>query len=66
MERFGIDTRDALGIRVADLRALARRLGRDHDLAAGLWRSGIHEARMLATLVDEPERASRPSTRGTT
>jgi 3-methyladenine DNA glycosylase AlkD len=59
MERFGIDTRDALGIRVTDLRALARGLGRDHDLAAGLWRSGIHEARMLATLVDEPERVTR-------
>ncbi len=60
MERFGIDTRHALGIRVTDLRALARGLGRDHDLATGLWRSGVHEARMLATMVDEPERVTRP------
>ncbi len=59
MERFGIDARDALGIRVTDLRALARTLGRNHDLAAGLWRSGIHEARMLASMVDEPERVTR-------
>jgi 3-methyladenine DNA glycosylase AlkD len=59
MERFGIDSRDALGIRVTDLRTLARKLGRDHDLAAGLWRSGLHEARMLASMVDEPERVTR-------
>jgi 3-methyladenine DNA glycosylase AlkD len=59
MERFGIDARDALGIRVSDLRGLARTLGRNHDLAAGLWRSGIHEARMLASMVDEPERVTR-------
>lgn len=59
MERFGIDTRDALGIRVTDLRTFARRLDRDHGLAAGLWRSGIHEARMLASMVDEPERVTR-------
>ena len=59
MERFGIDTRDALGIRVTDLRGLARTLGWNHDLAADLWRSGIHEARMLASMVDEPERVTR-------
>jgi 3-methyladenine DNA glycosylase AlkD len=54
MARFGIDAEYALGIRVTDLRAYARTLGRDHALAAALWRSGIHEARMLATLVDDP------------
>lgn len=54
MARFGIDTEHALGISVTELRAYARTLGRDHDLAVALWRSGIHEARMLATLVDVP------------
>lgn len=54
MSRFGIDTRDALGVTVTDLRGLARRIGRDHDLAAALWESGIHEARILATMVDDP------------
>jgi 3-methyladenine DNA glycosylase AlkD len=54
MARFGIDTEHALGIRVTELRAFARTLGRDHALAGALWRSGIHEARMLATLVDDP------------
>jgi 3-methyladenine DNA glycosylase AlkD len=36
------------------VRSIARREGRDHELALALWRSGIHEARILAALVDEP------------
>jgi len=55
MARFGIrpQTR-VLGISMVALRRLARELGRDHALAGELWRSGIHEARLLATIVDEP------------
>jgi 3-methyladenine DNA glycosylase AlkD len=48
MRRFGIDTRSALGVSVPELRGLARRIGRDHDLAAALWKSDYHEARILA------------------
>ncbi|HEU4355232.1 MAG TPA: DNA alkylation repair protein, partial [Actinomycetota bacterium] len=59
MARYGIATDSALGVTVTELRALARRTGRDHDLAAALWDSGIHEARILATIVDEPERVAR-------
>lgn len=58
MARFGINTDDALGISVTDLRKVARSLGHDHRLAAGLWRSGIHEARILAALVDEPDKVT--------
>lgn len=55
MARFGINVDHALGgISLTTLRTLARELGRDHRLAAGLWRSGIHEARLLACLVDDP------------
>ncbi len=54
MARFGIRTDRALGISVTELRAFARTLGRDHRVAAELWRSGIHEARILASIVDEP------------
>jgi 3-methyladenine DNA glycosylase AlkD len=38
--------------------ALARRIGRDHDLALRLWASAIHPARILATLVDEPKKVT--------
>jgi 3-methyladenine DNA glycosylase AlkD len=59
MARYGIDTSRALGISVTELRRLARGLGHDHELAAALWASGVHEARILASLVDEPARVSR-------
>lgn len=54
MARFGINPDRALGIRIPQLRALARRIGHDHTVAAGLWASGIHEARILAAFVDDP------------
>jgi 3-methyladenine DNA glycosylase AlkD len=52
--RFGIQTRRALGISIASLRAIAKREGRNHELALELWRTGIHEARILGSFVDEP------------
>ncbi|MDQ4058271.1 MAG: DNA alkylation repair protein [Actinomycetota bacterium] len=55
MARFGINTERALGISVATLRTVAKETGRDHALAMRLWDSGIHEARLLATLVDDPK-----------
>ena len=56
MARYGIRVDDAFGVSVTELRRLAKRLGRDHGLALGLWRSGNHEARLLAAFVDEPAR----------
>ena len=55
MARYGIATKAAFGVSVPDLRAIARRLGRDHGLALELWDSGFHEARILASMVDLPE-----------
>ncbi|TFV80187.1 DNA alkylation repair protein [Blastococcus sp. CT_GayMR20] len=54
MARYGIGTGTALGVTVTELRGVARGIGRDHELAGGLWDSGIHEARILASLVDDP------------
>jgi 3-methyladenine DNA glycosylase AlkD len=54
MARHGIGGGTAIGVTVAELRTLARELGRDHELAAALWRSGVHEARILASMVEEP------------
>src|SRR5918996_1324387 len=58
MARFGINPDRALGVRIPDLRRLAKELGRDHSLALALWRTGVHEARILASMVDEPERVT--------
>jgi 3-methyladenine DNA glycosylase AlkD len=54
MARYGIRVENALGISAPRLRAMAKRIGRDHALARELWASGIHEARILAGLVDDP------------
>jgi 3-methyladenine DNA glycosylase AlkD len=53
MARYGINTANTLGIPVTELRKLARGL-HDHTLAQQLWDTGIHEARILAALVDIP------------
>ena len=54
MRRYGINTRRALGISVTELRGLARHIGKDHDLALALWDSRFHEARILASMLDDP------------
>lgn len=58
MSRFGISTRGTLGISVTALRGIAKEIGRDHRRAAALWKSGVHEARQLAILTEEPEKVT--------
>ena len=58
MARFGISSENTLGISIYDLRPMGKRLGKDHELALGLWSTGIHEARLLAGFVDEPEKVT--------
>ncbi|MBI4219878.1 MAG: DNA alkylation repair protein [Chloroflexi bacterium] len=60
MARFGINAEKALGISLYDLRKLAREIGKDHALAQQLWDSGIHEARTMASYVDDPARVTEP------
>lgn len=54
MARYGINPENTLGVSIPRLRAMAKGIGRDHALALELWASGIHEARILAGLVDDP------------
>jgi 3-methyladenine DNA glycosylase AlkD len=58
MARYGIPSDNAFGVSVADIRVLAKRLGRNHELAAALWDTGWYEARMLTSFVDEPARVT--------
>src|SRR6266436_4533030 len=53
MAYFGVNVPKAHGISVPVLHALARRIGKNHELADQLWATGIHEARILATLIAE-------------
>jgi len=54
MARYGIPSVKAFGVSVSDMQRLAKRLGRDHDLAAALWKTGWYEARMLTAFLDDP------------
>ncbi len=58
MARFGISIANAYGVSMTAMRPLERRLRRNHDLALELWTTGIHEARVLAALIDDPKRAT--------
>ncbi len=58
MAKAGIQTRKAYGLSMAQLRKLAKELGRDHRLAQELWATGVHDARILAALIDEPDKVS--------
>lgn len=53
--RFGIAPKtEQLGVGITPLRAIARRYRKDHELALALWTTGVHEARHLAAMVDDP------------
>jgi len=54
MARFGINPENTYGVSIPTLREMSRRVGADHQLADRLWNSGVHEARILAAMVDRP------------
>lgn len=53
--RFGINIDNALFIQMPVLRDIAKSLGKNHKLAEDLWDTGVHEARIIACLIDEPD-----------
>ena len=53
---FGVNVPKAYGISTPVLRAFAKHVGKNQPLAEELWSSGIHEARILATLIGESEK----------
>src|SRR5713101_1183714 len=56
MAYFGVNVPKAHGISAPLLHAFARRIGKDQELAEELWTTGIHEARILATLIGESDK----------
>jgi 3-methyladenine DNA glycosylase AlkD len=54
MARYGIRTKKAFGVSAPQLRQLAKELRKEHELADRLWRTGVHDARILAALIDDP------------
>jgi 3-methyladenine DNA glycosylase AlkD len=56
MARYGLPTANAVGIPVGVMRAEAKRIGPNHDLALALWKTGSYEAQLMAAMLGEPER----------
>ncbi|MBK8457571.1 MAG: DNA alkylation repair protein [Phyllobacteriaceae bacterium] len=63
MARYGIATMKAFGVSNAELRPLARLIGRDHDRALALWETGWREARLLAAFTDEKKKVTAAQAR---
>lgn len=53
MARFGINPKGTLGVSIPTLRKIARKIGKNHEVALALWKTGIHEARLLAAFTDD-------------
>jgi 3-methyladenine DNA glycosylase AlkD len=58
MARFGMTIERRLGVSIPDMREISRELGKDHRLAVQLWETGILEAKIVAAMVDEPDKLS--------
>ena len=54
MARYGIETRHALGVSIPNISKIAKKIGTNHNLALQLWRTKMHEARILAAIIDDP------------
>lgn len=59
MLHFGVDVPKAHGISAPVLHALAKQIGKNHALALELWVTGIHEAKILATLIGESRKVTQ-------
>ena len=58
MARFGVGGEKTLGIRIPILRKIAKEHQNNHEMAMALWTSGIHEARLLASMIMDPKQVT--------
>lgn len=55
MEYFGIRVSNTLGVKVPNIRLIAKQLGKNHDLGLELYRTNVHEAQILGVLIMNPK-----------
>lgn len=58
MARYGIVGEQRLGVSVPDMRKIAKELGKNHELALKLWKMGIPDAKIVAAMIDKPEKVT--------
>ncbi|MDP1552420.1 MAG: DNA alkylation repair protein [Methanobacteriaceae archaeon] len=52
--RFGIKSKKAFGVRIPELRRIAKKIGKNHLIAIKLWNFGYSETKILASMIDDP------------
>jgi 3-methyladenine DNA glycosylase AlkD len=52
--RYGITAEHIIGVRMPQLRKIAKQIGRNQTLASELWATSIHEAKHLAIMISDP------------
>lgn len=58
MSRYGITIEQRLGVKIPEIRAIAKQTGKDHQLALSLWETDIAEAMILASMIAVPEQVT--------
>ena len=58
MASFGISPKRTYAVRIPELRRIANKVGKDHDLADKLWKADYRETKILACIIDDPELVS--------
>ncbi len=58
MSRFGINQTKRYGVRMPELRRIAKNIGKNHELAEKLWNTGYGETKILASLIDDPKKVT--------
>lgn len=55
MKRFGINVESAIGVSIPNIRIIAKNIKNNNAVAAELWKSNVHEARLLASIIIDPK-----------
>lgn len=58
MARFGIKVEKRYGVSVPEMRRIAKETGKNHALAGELWKTGIEEAKIVASMIAVPQEMS--------
>lgn len=58
MKKFAIGYVRSYGVRLPQIRKIAKKCGKNHDLAEKLWNHEYHETYLLATMVEEPDKVT--------
>ena len=60
MKRYGMTAENRLGVSVADMRLIVKGIRKNHDLALELWKTGLAEGKIVASMLDQPEKLASP------